>query len=219
MKRKVAVLAGTTTDTRMGAEYLTSRGGEFAPLEYPVSRDPQEQTVFQISSESEKERVLSAIFDDAINKGTEDFFVYCNSLSASFDFESFAEIRNVKVFTPMQVYRKTATELKKAAVIAANNQSLAGIEKVMMGENPELELIGACSLSLVKAVERKENPQKIVGDFRLKDLLGFFIGSGASCLILGCTHFPYFKTELEAICSLTILDPSEEMYRNLLSCP
>ena len=87
----------------------------------------------------------------------------------------------------------------------------------MMEENPDLELAGACSLGLVKAVERKEMPQNIVGEFRLKELSEFFLGSGAECLILGCTHFPYFKKELESVCSLPILDPSEEMYRNIIN--
>jgi glutamate racemase len=217
MKRKVAVLAGTATDTRMGADFLRCRDNNIEALEYPVSKDPQQQTVFQISSENEKKKVLSDIFDDAISKGSNDFFIYCNSLSAAFDFEPFAGSRNVRVFTPMQVYRKAASAIKKAAVIAANNQSLAGIEKAMMEENPDLELAGACSLGLVKAVERKEMPQNIVGEFRLKELSEFFLGSGAECLILGCTHFPYFKKELESVCSLPILDPSEEMYRNLIN--
>jgi len=216
MKRKTAVLAGTATDTRMGADFLQSLDNNIEVLEYPVSKDPQQQTVFQISPENEKEKVLSAIFDDAIKKGAGDFFIYCNSLSAAFDFEPFAERRNVRVFTPMQVYRKAASGIKKAAVIAANNQSLAGIEKAMMEENPGLELAGACSLGIVKAVERKEEPGKIVGDFRLKELSEYFLGSGAEILILGCTHFPYFKKELESVCPLPILDPSEEMYKNLI---
>ena len=90
MKRKVAVLAGTATDTRMGADFLRCRDNNIEALEYPVSKDPQQQTVFQISSENEKKKVLSDIFDDAISKGSNDFFIYCNSLSAAFDFEPFA---------------------------------------------------------------------------------------------------------------------------------
>ena len=40
-------------------------------------------------------------------------------------------------------------------------------------------------------------------------------GCGAEALVLGCTHFPYFKEALAARTALPLVDPAEEMLRLL----
>ena len=39
---------------------------------------------------------------------------------------------------------------------------------------------------------------------------------GAQALVLGCTHFPYFKAALAAKTELPLVDPAEEMVRRVL---
>ena len=111
-KRQVAVIAGTPVDTQMGAEYIERKTREaglvpgFMPLNCPASADCDEQVRFQYSDNDGKRAVMDNIFDPAIEDGVRDFFVYCNSLSGAFDFDAYAEEKGVKVYTPLQVYRK-----------------------------------------------------------------------------------------------------------------
>lgn len=43
--KKIAVIAGTPVDTKMGADFLNSKG--LNAFSYPVSQDPREQLLFQ----------------------------------------------------------------------------------------------------------------------------------------------------------------------------
>ena len=54
---KIAVIAGTPVDTQMGVELLKSRGAE--ALGFPISRTPEEQTAFQVGSQSAREAVTA----------------------------------------------------------------------------------------------------------------------------------------------------------------
>ena len=215
MKTKVAVIAGTPVDTAMGVEYLHKKDPQLELTALPVNRDPREQHLFQLTSYENKHQRLSEVFSEAEENGIRDFFIYCNSLSGAFDFDSFAKERGVRIYTPLQIYREIGSTVKRAAVIAANNQSTAGIEKSLFENNPNVNVIGLGMLELVFAVESKLPPEKIVNDFALDKLCRFFEENGADCLILGCTHFPYFLKELEKITALPVIDPADLMYKKL----
>ncbi len=91
---KVAVLAGTPVDTPMGVEYIKNKNSEtegqvFLPLCDPVSVDCDAQVRFKYSDEDEKHAVMDNIFNAEIAEGVRDFFVYCNSLAGSFDFDTY----------------------------------------------------------------------------------------------------------------------------------
>ena len=61
-------------------------------------------------------------------------------------------------------------------------------------------------LELVKAIEDKNSPDKIVADFDFKNLFNYFEQTKVEAVVLGCTHFPYIKEELEKITKLSIID-------------
>ena len=46
-------------------------------------------------------------------------------------------------------------------------------------------------------------------------LAAWFADGGMEALVLGCTHFPYFKEALAARTGLPLVDPAEEMLRLL----
>ena len=71
-------------------------------------------------------------------------------------------------------------------------------------------------LSLICAVEDKRDPDEIVESFGLAHLMKFFEQNGLECLILGCTHFPYFQQALAKYTSLPIINPADVMYNNLI---
>ena len=100
-------------------------------------------------------------------------------------------------------------------VIAANAQGLSGIEKVLLEANPALDLLGACALPVVLAVEAGMPPEELVERHRLAALAAWFADGGMEALVLGCTHFPYFKEALAARTGLPLVDPAEEMLRLL----
>ena len=135
---EVAVLAGTPVDTRMGVEYLEKRGLRAAA--FPMAGDPRQQTTFQISPQAEKEAAVRTVLAQARRQGCDRVFVYCNSLSGSVDFGPIARETGLKIVTPLDVYRQLAPRYHSLAVIAANAQGTAGIERTLLSANPELTL-------------------------------------------------------------------------------
>ena len=212
----VAVFAGTPVDTKMGAAILTKAG--IPSLSFPVSPDPITQTAFQISSPAEKNARMEQLLLLARSRGCRRAFVYCNSLSGAVDFQPLAETLHMRIITPLQVYRQLASRYRCLGVIAANAQGLAGIERVLAAANPSLRLLGTGALPVVLSVEAGLPPEELVELHQLPRLADWFAACGAEALLLGCTHFPYFKASLSARTSLPVLDPSEDMLR-LLSEP
>ena len=151
MNGPIAVLAGTPVDTRMGVAYLEERGLPGVP--FPLSRGPREQTAFQHAPAADKRRQALAVLRGAMAQGCRRAFVYCNSLSAAVDFPGLAEETGMRIVTPLDVYRRLALRYRALGVIAANAQGLSGIEKVLLEANPALDLLGACALPVVLAVE------------------------------------------------------------------
>ena len=179
MNGPIAVLAGTPVDTRMGVAYLEERGLPGVP--FPLSRGPREQTAFQHAPAADKRRQALAVLRGAMAQGCRRAFVYCNSLSAAVDFPGLAEETGMRIVTPLDVYRRLAPCYRALGVIAANAQGLSGIEKVLLEANPALDLLGACALPVVLAVEAGMPPEELVERHRLAALAAWFADGGPWC--------------------------------------
>ena len=214
-KEPIAVLAGTPVDTQMGVDVLAGAGLSGHP--FPLAEDPRQQTAFQISSAAEKQAKVRSVLRDAMDRGCRKAFVYCNSLSSAVDFGPLAAETGMRIVTPLEVYRSLAGQYRRLGLIAANAQGLAGIERTLYGANPDLELLGACLLPAVLSIEAGMAPEELVVHHRLAELTSWFQQCGMEALLLGCTHFPYFKEALAARTSLPLLDPAEEMVRRILT--
>lgn len=287
--KRVAVIAGTPVDTQMGVGYIEKKNEETGlqicePVYLPVAVDCDAQMRFQYSDYSEKRIHIDRIFDSEIEKGTRDFFIYCNSLSGAFDFDEYVIEKNeelrekayaetaaaqpadaksaqvvptfadpmkaksvqadpaaadpmkaksaqadpalsdpadkgavqISVYTPIQVYRKLGAKYKCLGVMAAHNLSAHAIEKALMSSNPGIYVIGAGNMSVVRAIEEGKSPADITEEFRLADMCSYMKASGAESVILGCTHFPYFKNELAKYTDLPIIDPADEMFASMM---
>lgn len=208
-KTGVAVLAGTPVDTQMGVEVL--RAAEFHAVAYPVAENPRMQTAFQILQAQEKQDAVRKVLKQAMHDGCRQAFVYCNSLSAAVDFPTLSQELGLPIVTPLDVYRQLAKQYRSLGVIAANAQGLAGIERVMLQVNPNLDLYEASALAVVLSVEAGETPEKLIQAHSLKELTQWFQNCGVQALVLGCTHFPYYKDALASQTSLRLLDPAEGM--------
>lgn len=247
---RVAVIAGTPVDTKMGVEYIERKNAETGsqicePVYLPAASDCDTQVRFQYSDYSEKKRHIDSLFDSEIEKGTRDFFIYCNSLSGAFDFDAYASEKNaelnmkanakgteektpvsdetvakapqIRIFTPLQVYRELGPKYKCLGVMAANNLSTHAIEEALMSTNPGIYVIGSGNMSVVRAIEDGKSPSGIIEEYGLADMCSYMKASGAEALLLGCTHFPYFKSELSEHTDLPIIDPADEMYERMIS--
>ena len=202
---KIAVMAGTPIDSKLGENLLNSHGYSDIVL-VPISNNPVEQTTFQSLNDSEREKIIVEIIEQLKEKNCEDIFVYCNSLSSVVDFDRLAIEHNIKIVTPMQMYRNLGLEYKYLAVMAANSHGLTGVENNLYVSNPSLRVLGLSMLELVKAIEEEKSPEEIVKDFNFEVLFNYFEQTKVEAVVLGCTHFPYIKKELEKITNLPIID-------------
>ncbi len=209
--KQIAVIAGTPVDTAMGVEFLKNNIPDSEIFAYPVSETPQEQTLFQVMSREKKEHRIGDILTRAKANNIGLIFVYCNSLSGSVDFKKLAEDYGLHIVTPLAAYEEIGRQFQRFGVIAANNQSLAGIENAALSGNPDTEVIGVSLLPAVKDIENGKSPADIVSDWSIPSLISFFAGAGAQAVVLGCTHFPYFEKELVGCSSLPIINPAEYM--------
>ena len=208
-KEPIAVLAGTPVDTQMGVDVLARAG--LSGLSFPLAEDPRQQTAFQISSAPEKQAKVRSVLQAAMNRGCRKAFVYCNSLSSAVDFGPLAVETGMRIVTPLDVYRSLAGQYRRLGLIAANAQGLAGIERVLLAANPALDTLSAAALPVVLAIERGQDPDQLVEAHHLAQLADWFAACGMEALLLGCTHFPYFKEALARRTSLPLIDPTQEM--------
>ena len=215
LNEPIAVLAGTPVDTRMGVDCLTGAG--LSGAAFPLAEGPRQQTAFQISSPEEKHARVLEVLRTAMDQGCQKVFVYCNSLSSAVDFGPLAKETGLRIVTPLDVYRILAPRYHRLGLIAANAQGLAGIERALLSANPSLDLLGACMLPAVLSIEQGEDPADLVEYHHLPKLAEWFSQCGMEALVLGCTHFPYFKDALAQRTSLPLIDPAEEMIRQLMA--
>ena len=211
---KIGVIAGTPTDTRMGIDYAVSQG--FEAIGFACSKNPREQTEMQVLHKEELLQIAINGCKDMIDKGAEGILVYCNSLSAAIDIEKLKSALPVCAVTPLDIYKICASEHSSLAVLAANCQSLAGIEKVILSANPSCCVFGAGILPIVIAIENNVPPENIYKQFQLENLCNSFVATGCDALILGCTHFPYIEEEIRRNIEVEVINPSRQMLDILL---
>lgn len=212
---KIAVIAGTPVDTRMGVDLMKAKGAE--ALGFPVSRTPEEQTAFQVGSQPVREAAVGTILSQIKARGLDRVLLYCNSLSATIDAHALAEQRGLRTWTPMDVYGEIAKKHRRVGVLAANCQGAAGVERAMVNASPETLVFGAGVLPLVLGVEAGTPPEELVESCGLGRLLRFFEDNGAEAVVLGCTHFPYVREALQSRTSLPVLDPAERLAELVLA--
>ena len=213
MNQPIAVLAGTPVDTQMGMDVVQEAGLQGLP--FPVSKNPREQTAFQVSSPDKKYQTMVSILSRAKEKGCQKAFIYCNSLSSSVDFHSISQDISMPIVTPLDVYYALAPRYHRLGLIAANAQGLAGIEKTLYEANPSLDILSVSLLPVVLSIEEKMEPDLLIAHHHLDTLTHWMEDCHVEALILGCTHFPYFKKELSQKTPLPLIDPAEEMLRLL----
>ncbi|MBF0713904.1 aspartate/glutamate racemase family protein [Gemella sp. GH3] len=209
---KIGVLAGTKKDTMMGVNIL--KKNNYTNLEViENTKTPSEQTLFQISSEEYKEKIISEHIEHLKGKDCRNLFVYCNSLSAAVDFDKLAKKYDINIVTPLHVYKNLAKNVKNVVILTANAQGLSGIEKVMFEANENINIIGITLLDMVKDIELGLDPILISEKFNFNVLAKYINSLEIEKVILGCTHFPYILDNLtgKLTKNIEVVDPSSHM--------
>jgi glutamate racemase len=210
---KIGVIAGTPVDTKMGLDYVISKG--FEGIMRPCSKCPNEQTNMQLNHPKELAEKVVKLSKEMIAEGAEGIYIYCNSMSTALDLNYVRSNLNKKVVTPLDVYAECAQAYQNVFAIAANCQALAGIELVIKSHNPNCLFSGASLLSLVSAIEKNIPPETICSELNISELLYYFTKNDAEVLVLGCTHFPYILDQIKEALEIPILDPGQRMLEML----
>lgn len=210
----VGIIAGTPTDTLFGVNLLKHK--KFNVIGLAISDSPQEQTRLQAS---DRDELTSEVLDAAIllrDHGAETLLIYCNSLSGAIDVGFVEKRAGIRVLTPFDAYARLAKRFSKIGLIAANCQSTANIERFILKINPDAMVFGFGNLGLVNDIEAGLPPDEIVSKHSLPDLCKILKDSGAEVVVLGCTHFPYFRAELsKRMVGVEIFEPSDELVKLL----
>ncbi|GEM_PF-198120 len=192
---------------------------DFEFYQISISEDCDKQCIFQQLSQSAKLRVLNKLFTRVmLEEKINNFIVYCNSLSGAFDFESFTKLRpHILCVTPLDIYKNIAHKFKNFGVISANNIALAGIEKTILNANKNASVFGVSNMNLVRQIEAGVSQKAIMQNTQMNALREYFLANECEAIVLGCTHFPYLKKQLEMLFELPLIDPAACMFEALLS--
>lgn len=213
-RSRIGIIAGTYVDTQMGVDFFAAKG--IAAKGYPVSSSPEEQSSLQILSPKELTEDIRKLVRSIKDEGKDTVVVYCNSLSTAVDFQTISKEEGIRIITPLSAYKTIASKYNFIGVLTANNQTSSGIERIMLGVNPEIDVVGIALLPVVILIEANVPAKAIIEKFALNHIVQFFNTIGADAIILGCTHFPYLKHELGKLTSLPIVDPAELMYEMII---
>ncbi len=215
---KVAVIGGTAFDTKLGADILRNENIEV--IELALSKNPKEQSNMQLFSKKELTDYAIKKIENHINE-ISSVFVYCNSFSAAADIDRMRKELNIKIVTPLDQYKKYAKKYNNILVWAANAQSSSKIENILTENNKDINILSLGFLPLVEEIEKATSYEEIDKKLKLTDLIKVFLNitinnQKLDTLVLGCTHFPYLAKDLKNIDGLKILDPAQDMIKELL---
>ena len=77
-------------------------------------------------------------------------------------------------------------------------------------------MIGTGNMAVVRGIEDQLPASEMVETFGLNHLVRYMEASGCEALVLGCTHFPYLREELQKCCRIPLIDPAEEMFDRMI---
>lgn len=205
------IIAGTLFDTELGADFFAEQGLKVAAENISETADIQNN--LQYSNPKKLEKITIEKVNNLKKIGADVIIIYCNSLSAVLDTEKIAALKEIPIITPLDVYKNLdLNKINKLAVLAANSQSAAKIENIISRNNENLEFITAGIMPIINAVENNVSAAEILSKYGLGKMLISFKEMGADFILLGCTHLPYLKNEINNIFE-NIIDPADELIK------
>ncbi|EJU22132.1 Asp/Glu/Hydantoin racemase [Peptoanaerobacter stomatis] len=211
---KLGVIAGTVVDTQMGCDLIESY--DYTSVFLPMSNTCNEQSESQYYSKIKLEELFIEKCKTAKEQGCEKIFLYCNSLSCSVDYNKISSELNIEIITPLESYKHLPTYCKNIVIMGANGLSAFMIDKIIREHNKGVNTICYGNVSIVESIEAKKTPIDIIKELNINGFIHYIENINSSkfkvdSILLGCTHFPYIKEEIEKITNLKIIDPTKDM--------
>ncbi|MFW6274138.1 MAG: Asp/Glu racemase, partial [Halanaerobium sp.] len=114
------IIAGTTFDTKLGAEFFREQGLK-AVSKY-IAETADLQNNLQYSNPKKLEQITIDAAAELKKMGADIIIIYCNSLSAVLNIEKISAVTKVPIITPLDVYKNLElNKIDKLAVLAANS--------------------------------------------------------------------------------------------------
>lgn len=215
---KIGVIAGSFTDTNMGCE-LIEKYGHIA-ISLPISKNCVEQSKTQYYSKEKLNEIFMKKCELAIKQGAKKILLYCNSLSCVVDYETVSSKLGIDIITPLEVYKNLPSNCKNIAILGANGLSAFNIDRIIQEHNKDSRTITYGNISIVEMIEERLEPKDIMEKLNLESFINYLENIRLDkfkidTVLLGCTHFPYIKQEIQKITNLKIIDPSIEMINKI----
>jgi len=213
----IGVIAGTPVDTDFGVSYVQEHG--ITAYGESISRSPQEQTLLQHLDRDELHKRFNSATDKLKERDVDSVLIYCNSLSCSINIELLRGYAEIPVITPLDIYKEIAPKYSVFGLLAANCNSCAGIEKVILERNEDAKVIGWGDLGIVNDIEKGIPPLDIIASHSISELIHLMAKNGAEIIILACTHLTYIYRDLSLATdvSVPILEPSFLMMQKIVN--
>lgn len=205
MSRIIGVIADTATDTQMGKAHFEKQGYEVVCK--PVKDTAAACMDFFKEQPEVRNSYMTALIDEIKAEGGIAICVYANSVCAYVDFDKLSKENNIPIITPFHAYQKAGKQYENPFVFGVTSGALAGIEANIWRSNPKADVRGIYILDIAVQIEKEIAPEQIVKNAGIAELVSFVEKSGSDCFILGCTHFPYLKKELESLAKIPVVDP------------
>jgi glutamate racemase len=149
--------------------------------------------------------------------GVSEVVIACNSASAA-ALHHLREALPEISFVGMEPAVKPAGELTrngKIAVLATGATFQGELFRSLVGRHAEgIEVVEQACPGLAAAVENRESIVALLDEF-----LAPVIASEADVVVLGCTHYPLIRSEIEARLpsSVTVVDPSDAVAKQVIN--
>lgn len=195
----VAVIAGTSYDSRLGADLLRAEG--LAAVPHAMAGSPDEQDALQYQDPGGLAAAFHRRLAELRAGGTELAMLFCNSLSAVVDHDEAA----LPVVSPVTVYSELLPNVRSSLVVTGNAQAVLGVERAAWRTAPGHRMLGVSDPGLVRGIEAGD-PEAAFAASHLPTTLRLAERLGIEAVVLACTHFTAVLPYVAACCDLPVVD-------------
>ena len=195
----VAVIAGTSYDSGLGAELLCAAGLAAEP--HAMAGSPDEQDSLQYQDPGGLAAAFHTRLAELRAGGTELVMLFCNSLSAVVAHDDAA----LPVVSPVTVYSELLPNLRSSLVVTGNAQAVLGVERTAWRTAPGHRMLGVSDPALVRGIEAGD-PEGAFTASHLPTTLRLAERLGIEAVVLACTHFTAVLPYVAAACDLPVVD-------------
>ena len=213
--KQIAVIGGTKYDTNIGCSLTRDKG--LRCKGYPMANTAKEQNRLQYFSIYELQSQIEKKAKELERSKYDILMIFCNSLSMIIDQESLSRRTQIKIISPVDIYKTLAHKFNRLFIITANGQCLSGIEKIILNSKRDVKIFGFSNLTLVNSIEKGLSPEVIFQEFHFDLVIDLAERLSVQSIVLGCTHLANLYQLIKNNSSIPIIDIGREMVKCLVS--